>query len=169
MPRDWDWDILIQPDVKPEGHEEDNLAEGITKHTAKKVPKGHLITCGSRFLSSAEHNYAVTELELTLIQWAVDKCRMYLAGTEFTAITDHQPLVGILNGKNLDAITNQRILRIVSKLIGYQCKLLWTPAQCPIQAYNATKSSSALWHDRIKFNELRYGKRGFAIFARSFR
>ena len=29
--------ILIQPDVKPEGHEEDNLAEGITKHTAKKV------------------------------------------------------------------------------------------------------------------------------------
>ena len=38
--------ILIQPDVKPEGHEKDNLADGITKHTGKKVPKGHLITCG---------------------------------------------------------------------------------------------------------------------------
>ena len=121
------------------------------------------------FLILSLNNYAVIELELTAIQWAVDKCWMYLAGTEFTAITDHQQLVGIFNGKNLDAISNQRILRIVSKLIGYQCKLLWTPAQCPIQAYNATKSSSALWHDRIKFNELRYGKRGFAIFARSFR
>ena len=77
---------MIQPDVKPEGHEEDNLAEGITKHTAKKVPKGHLITSGSRFLSSVKNNYVVIELELTAIQWAVDNCRMYLAGTEFTAI-----------------------------------------------------------------------------------
>ena len=79
--------ILIQPDVKPEGHEKDNLADGITKHTAKKVPKRHLITCGSRFSSRVENNYAVIELELTAIQLAVDKCWMYLAGTEFTAIT----------------------------------------------------------------------------------
>ena len=119
--------ILIQLDVKPEGHEEDNLAKGITKHTAKKVPKGHLITCGTRFLSNAEKNYAVIELELLAIQWAVDKCWMYLAGTEFAAKTDHQPLVGILNGKNLDAISNRRINRIVSKLINYQFRLLWTP------------------------------------------
>ena len=33
-----------------------------------------------------ENNYVVIELELTAIQWAVDNCRMYLAGTEFTAI-----------------------------------------------------------------------------------
>ena len=32
--------VLIQPKVMPEGHEEDDLANGITKHTAKEIPKG---------------------------------------------------------------------------------------------------------------------------------
>ena len=34
-----------------------------------------------------------------------------------------------MNGKNLDAITNMRIHRIMSKLIGYQFKVLWTPGK----------------------------------------
>ena len=59
----------------------------------------------------------------------VQKCSLYLAGTKFTVITDHQPLVGVMNGKNLDAITNMRIHRIMSKLIGYQFKVLWTPGK----------------------------------------
>ena len=58
--------ILILPDAKPEGHE-DNFADETTKHTTKKIPKGHLITCGSRFLSNAGKNYAVIELELTAV------------------------------------------------------------------------------------------------------
>ena len=33
-----------------------------------------LITCGSRFLSEAEKNYAVIELELLAIVWAIQKC-----------------------------------------------------------------------------------------------
>ena len=37
---------------------------------------------GSRFLSAAEKNYAVVELELLVIQWAVHKCHMYLAGAQ---------------------------------------------------------------------------------------
>ena len=120
--------ILLQTETKPEGNE-DNLANIVTKHTAKKISKGKLVSCGSRFLSSAESNYAVIELELLAIQWAVQKCHLYLAGTKFTEITDHQPLVGVMNGKNLDAITNMRIHRIMSKLIGYQFKVLWTPGK----------------------------------------
>ena len=61
-----------------------------------------LITCGSRFLSPAEKNYAVVELECLAIQWAITKCRLYLAGIEFIVRTDHKPLLGILNGKNLE-------------------------------------------------------------------
>ena len=105
--------ILIQTETKPKGNE-DNLGNIVTKHTAKKIPKGKLVSCGSRFLSSAESNYTVIELELLAIHWAVQKCRLYLAGTVFTVIIDHQPLVGVMIGKDLDAITNMRIHRIMS-------------------------------------------------------
>ena len=79
----------------------------------------------SRFLNDAEKNYAVVELELLAIQWAVQKCRLYVAGSNFTIITDHQPLIGIMNGKNLDAINNARIHRLMSKLLGYTFKVEW--------------------------------------------
>ena len=75
-------------------------------------------------MSKAEENYAIVEKELLAVQWAVEKARMYLAGSQFTAITDHAPLISILNGKNHDAIMNQRIQRISAKLIGYQFRLL---------------------------------------------
>ena len=88
-----------------------------------------MITCGSRFLSEAERSYAVIELELLAIQWAVQKCRLYLAGTDFEIIIDHQPLIGIMNGRNLDAIQNARIHRLMSKLLGYRFKVSWTPGK----------------------------------------
>ena len=55
-------------------------------------------------LSPAKKNYAVVELELLAIQWATENCRLYLTGTDFTTVTDHKLLLGILNWKNLDAI-----------------------------------------------------------------
>ena len=68
-----------------------------------------LITCGSRFISPAEKNYAVVELECLAVEWAVSKCRLYLAGIEFQIKTDHKPLLGIMNGRELEAINNQRL------------------------------------------------------------
>ena len=88
-----------------------------------------LIMAGSRFLSPAEKNYAVIELELLVIQWATEKCRLYLAGADFTIVTDHQPLLGILNRKNLKAINNVRIQRIMSKLLEYSFKVEWIPGK----------------------------------------
>ena len=100
-----------------------------TEETLSSKPVRKLITCGSRFLSEAEGNYAVVELELLAIQWAVKKCRLYLAGAQFEVITDHQPLVSIMNGRNLDAIQNARIHRLMSKLLGYTFKVSWTPGK----------------------------------------
>ena len=91
--------------------------------------KLRLITCGSRFITDAEKNYAVIELECLAIQWAVDRCRLYLAGTNFTVFTDHKPLLGIMNGKNLDAINNTRIQRLLSKLLGYCYTVKWIPGK----------------------------------------
>ena len=92
-------------------------------HGAKAIPK--LITAGSRYLGTAEVNYAVIELELLAIQWAVTKCRLYLAGTKFKIVTDHKPLLGIMNGKHLDAMNNVRIQRLMSKLLGFEFTVEW--------------------------------------------
>ena len=94
-------------------------------------PEGQicLITCGSRFLSPAEQNYAVIELECMAIQWAILKCRNYLLGINFIVKTDHKPLLGVINGKNLDAVNNARLQRILSKLLGFQYKVEFLPGK----------------------------------------
>ena len=43
----------------------------LVQNNQTKAPR--LITCGSRFVSLAENNYAVVELQLLAIQWAVEK------------------------------------------------------------------------------------------------
>ena len=53
------------------------------------------------------------------IVWAVQRCRMYLAGSNFKVIIDHQPLLGILNGKNMEAVNNTGIQRLMAKLLGF--------------------------------------------------
>ena len=92
---------------------------------------GHtrLITCGSRFLSPAEANYAVIELECMAIQWSIIKCRNYLLGVDFVVRTDHKPLLGVINGKDLDAVNNARLQRILSKLLGFQYKVEFVPGK----------------------------------------
>ena len=88
-----------------------------------------LVQCGSRFLSPAEANYAVVELEAMAIQWAILKSKNYLLGAEFEVLTDHKPLEGIMNGRDLDSINNARLQRIMSKLIGYQFSVKYLPGK----------------------------------------
>ena len=88
-----------------------------------------LINSGSRFITPAEKNYAPVELECLAIQWAIKQSRLYLAGADFTVFTDHKPLIGVFNGKNLDAINNTRLQRMLSKLLGYSFKVVWIPGK----------------------------------------
>ena len=69
----------------------------VQEDTKKKAPL--LIMAGSRFLSPTEKNYAVIELELLAIQWATEKCPLYLAIADFTIVTDHQLLLRVLDRK----------------------------------------------------------------------
>ena len=109
----------------------DASRKGIGYILTQRDKKGalRLIKCGSRFITSAERNYAVVELECLAIQWAITKCRLYLAGTDFTVYTDHKPLLGIMNGRNLDAINNTRIQRLLATLLGYCYKVEWIPGK----------------------------------------
>jgi len=84
-----------------------------------------LIQCGSRFLSDTETRYAMIELEMLAIAWAMKKCRVYLAGIEFEVVTDHQPLIPILNKYTLDEIENPRLQRIRMKTQEFQFHAIW--------------------------------------------
>ena len=53
------------------------------------------------------------ELELLAIVWATQKCKVYL---EFEFVTDHRPLVPMLNTYTLDQVQILRILRMLLKL-----------------------------------------------------
>ena len=79
-----------------------------------------LIQAGSRFLADAESRYAVIELELLAISWAIIKCKMFLAGLpHFRVITDHHPLIPILNSHRLDEIENPRLQRLKTRIMAY--------------------------------------------------
>ena len=87
--------------------------------------KWRILQCGSRFLSDPESWYAVIELELLAVVWAVKKCSLYLPGTLFEVATDHRPLTSIINSYSLDQIENFRLQRLVMKLCPYQLHATW--------------------------------------------
>ena len=85
-----------------------------------------LIHCGSRFVTDTESRYAMIELELLAVVWAMQKCKLYLLGiSKFNLIVDHRPLVPILNSKGLDEIENPRILRLKEKLMPFSFHAEW--------------------------------------------
>ena len=57
----------------------------------------HLVQAGLTCLTDTESAYAVTELELLAVTWAIWKCRIFLMELQyFDVIIDHNPLISIL-------------------------------------------------------------------------
>jgi len=84
------------------------------------------IQAGSRFLTSAETRYATIEKEMLGVAWAILKCHKFLAGMpHFDLITDHNPLLSILNKKRLDEIENPRLQRLRMKIMAYNFTAQW--------------------------------------------
>ena len=79
-----------------------------------------MIQAGSRFVTDAEANYAMVELEMKGVEWVIKKCRLYLLGLQhFTVVVDHQALVPIINKFTLDAVENPRLLPMKERLAAY--------------------------------------------------
>ncbi len=82
--------------------------------------------CGSRFLLDTESRYAMIEIELLAIVWAIKvKCRLYLEGCKFQFVIDHKPLVPILNNYTLDMVDNPRLQRLKEKLVYHRFETVW--------------------------------------------
>ena len=85
-----------------------------------------LIQCGSRFLTETETRYAVIEVEMLAIVWAIRKCYIYLQGMQkFEVVTDHRPLIPILNEKSLQDISNPRLQRLRESITSYNFTAVW--------------------------------------------
>ena len=63
--------------------------------------KLHPVAYASRSVSTTEANYAITDLEMLAVVWAVTHFRYYLYGYDVTIITDHAAVKAILGVPNL--------------------------------------------------------------------
>jgi hypothetical protein len=85
-----------------------------------------LVDANSRWCTDTESRYAIVELELAAVEWAIRNCRLYLSGLPtFTVMVDHQALVAILDKYTLDAIENPKIQRLKERLSPYSFTTIW--------------------------------------------
>ena len=105
---------------------------GIGFVLSQRAKEWKTVQAGSRFLTDTETRYAVIELECLAVAWAVKKCHIFLSGIDhFTVVTDHNPLIPILNSHRLDEIENPRLQRLRTRLMAYNLTAQWlkgTPA-----------------------------------------
>ena len=84
---------------------------------ASLIQDDHPIAYASKALSDAETRYACIERELLAVVFGVQRFHTYLYGRPFKVITDHKPLVMILNKPLTSA--PPRLQRMLLKLQGY--------------------------------------------------
>lgn len=88
------------------------------------IKKNNPIAYWSRALKGAEQNYSTYEKEALAIADAIKHFRQYLYASKFTVITDHKPLLTMLEAEN-----NGRVQRMRLKLQGYDMKIVHTPGK----------------------------------------
>ena len=85
-----------------------------------------LVDANSRWCHDTETRYAIVELELAGVEWAMRKCKLYLLGLpSFSLVVDHQALVSILDGKTLDLVENPKLQRLKERLSPYVFTTTW--------------------------------------------
>jgi hypothetical protein len=94
-----------------------------------------VVQAGSRFLSSDEKRYVMIELECLGAAWAMQKCRQFLEGLPtFELVTDHKPLVPILNSYALEKLDNPYVLRLRLKMQRFSFFARWVPVEQKMDA-----------------------------------
>ena len=89
-----------------------------------------LCLVGSRFLHDAETRYAPIEGEALAVAYALHQCRYFILGCkDLTVVTDHLPLLNILNDRSLADIGNRRLQNLKEKTLSYQFSIAHVPGR----------------------------------------
>lgn len=83
----------------------------------------------SRSLSGAEKNYAVIEKELLAIIFSTSKFHQFIYGRKVCVLTDHKPLVNLLNVKNVGDIASLRLQQMKIELLRYEITARYVPGK----------------------------------------
>ena len=87
---------------------------------------GKIVSYASRALSDVESRYSQTEREMLSAVWGAEHFHLYLNGSEFTILTNHQPLLGIFKHQRP---TSARIERWRIRLTPYQFTIEYRPGR----------------------------------------
>lgn len=89
---------------------------------------GKPVCYASRSLNDAERNYSQIEKEMLGIVFSTKKFHNYIYGKKINVITDHKPLVSLLQ-KEISAIASSRLQRMRIKLLKYNLNLQYLPGK----------------------------------------
>ena len=126
---------------------------GILTQTDKEGNE-HLICCNSRSLSPGESRYPSHKGELLAVVWSVRTFRWYLQGIHFTIITDHKPLVHLMQSQELTGMFSKWFL-VLSE---FSFKIGYRPGSLNVNADALSRFPSSTTEDltgvRINHEEL---------------
>ena len=112
-----------------------------------------MVQAGWWFLSETAACYAMIVIEMLGIVWAVKKCRVFLQGLRrFGMVTDHTPLLTVINKYDLNEIENPRLQRLKMKLMSYNLVATWRPDKDHLAADTLSRAplvECTKWHARL--------------------
>ena len=88
--------------------------------------EGKVVSYASRALTDVEQRYSQTDREMLAVVYGVEHFHLYLFASEFVVITDHKPLLGIVNSTKP---ASARMERWRLRLMPYQLTLEYRPGK----------------------------------------
>ena len=105
-----------------------------------------LVFAGSRFTTESERRFAPIEGECLAAAHGLERCRMFTLGCpDLILAVDHKPLTRILNDRQLDSITNPKLLRLKEKTLPYKFRIYHVAG-----ASNVMKTADAISRHPVK-------------------